>query len=90
MISYQSAFQGSLFSTDFLKDSISRLPDWAQLTDDAIESVRADLKRIYNAFPTAQSPNESQTEDDLIWPVLTRLALLTVDLPRVVVLQLGA
>jgi hypothetical protein len=70
-VTYQS--QGSLFSTDFLRESIGRLPDWAELTDDSIESVRADLKRIFDAFPTAQSPNESQTEDDLIWSVLTRL-----------------
>ncbi len=28
---------------------------------------------IFNRFPTAQTPNESQTEDDLIWPILARL-----------------
>ena len=27
----------------------------------------------FNVFPIAGSPNESQTEDDLIWPVLTQL-----------------
>ena len=32
-----------------------------------------DLRRIFDRFPTALSPNESQTEDDLIWPVLSRL-----------------
>src|SRR6266436_3489672 len=28
---------------------------------------------FFDRFPTAQFPNESQTEDDLIWPILTRL-----------------
>ena len=32
----------------------------------------SDLRRIFDRFPTAQSPNESQTEDDLIWPILDR------------------
>ena len=29
--------------------------------------------RIFDRFPTDQTPNESQTEDDLIWPVLGAL-----------------
>ena len=70
-MTYQSL--GGLFSADFLQDSIRRLPDWALLTDDSLESIRADLRRAFEVFPTAQSPNESQTEDDLIWPVLARL-----------------
>ena len=56
-----------------MQDSICRLPDWAELTEETVEAVRADLRRIFDAFPTAQTPNESQTEDDLIWPVLARL-----------------
>ena len=44
-----------------------------ELTDEFVELVRADLKRIFDRFPTSQTPNESQTEDDLIWPVLTRI-----------------
>ncbi len=66
-------FRGSLFSSDFLRESISRLPDWSSLDDIAIEALRSDLRRVFDRFPTAQSPNESQTEDDLIWPVLSRL-----------------
>jgi hypothetical protein len=70
-VTYQN--QGSLFSTDFLQESIIRLPDWAQLSDEFVGSIRADLTRIFALFPTNQSPNESQTEDDLIWPLLARL-----------------
>jgi len=66
-------FQGSLFSSDFLQESISGLPDWSDLNDAALEALGVDLRRRLDRFPTAQSPNESQTEDDLIWPVLSRL-----------------
>ena len=69
----EGVFQGSLFSSDFLQESISRLLDWSHLDDAAIEALRLDFRRIFDRFPTAQFPNESQTEDDLIWPILTRL-----------------
>ncbi len=65
--------QGSLFSTDFLQESIARVADWQRITDDEIDALAADLRAIFNKFPTAQTPNESQTEDDLIWPILSRL-----------------
>jgi hypothetical protein len=69
----EGVFQGSLFSSDFLQESITRLPDWSHFDDGALEALRLDLRHICDKFPTAQSPNESQTEDDLIWPVLSRL-----------------
>jgi hypothetical protein len=65
--------QGSLFSTDFLQESIARVADWQRLTDDEIDALAVDLRAIFSQFPTAQTPNESQTEDDLIWPIVTRL-----------------
>ena len=65
--------QGSLFSTDFLQESIERGADWQRLTDAEIDALAGDLRAIFNQFPTAQTPNESQTEDDLIWPILARL-----------------
>ncbi len=69
----ENAFQGSLFSGDFLQDSIKRLPDWAGLPDTDVTDLRQDLRQIFERFPINQTPNESQTEDDLIWPVLERL-----------------
>jgi hypothetical protein len=69
--------QGSLFSTDFLQESIARVADWQLLTDAEIDALAADLRAIFNQFPTAKTPNESQTEDDLIWPILARLGWTT-------------
>jgi len=35
-------------------------------------TLEAGLRSLFSRFPTDLSPNESQTEDDLIWPVLAR------------------
>ena len=72
-MSLDTAFQGSLFASDFLSDAITRLPDWQELDDASLEDLEGALRAIFDRFPAAASPNESQTEDDLIWPVLARL-----------------
>ena len=66
-------YQGSLFSSDFLTDSIVRLPDWADVSDAVLADLASKLTTIFAKFPTKQSPNEAQTEDDLIWKVLDAL-----------------
>ena len=66
-------FQGSLFAEDFLLGSIKTLPDWETVTDAGLDEVHAQLRNLFARFPAAASPNESQTEDDLIWPVLHTL-----------------
>ena len=68
-----TAFQGSLFASDFLCDAITRSLDWQELDDASLEDLEAALRAICDRFPAAVAPNESQTEDDLIWPVLARL-----------------
>ena len=72
-MSLDTAFQGSLFASNFLSDAITRLPDWQELDDASLEDLEGALRAIFDRFPAAASPNESQTEDDLIWPVLARL-----------------
>ena len=67
--------QGSLFRLTSCGKSIERVPDWQLLTDAEIDALAVDLRAIFSQFPTAQRPppNEAQTEDDLIWPILVRL-----------------
>ena len=75
-MSIDAAFQGSLFASDFLCDAITRSLDWQELNklnDASLEDLEAALRAICDRFPAAVAPNESQTEDDLIWPVLARL-----------------
>lgn len=69
----ENVFQGSLFTSDFLTQSIVSNADWKSLSDDEIDALADDLTTIFTAFPVAQTPNETRTEDDLIWPVLRRL-----------------
>ncbi|PJK27698.1 Eco57I restriction-modification methylase domain-containing protein [Minwuia thermotolerans] len=66
-------FQGSLFTHDLLQDSVAQLPDWQDLDDNAVDALGARLRAIFDRFPVDKTPNESQTEDDLIWPVLAEL-----------------
>ena len=66
-------FQGSLFAEDFLLGFIHELPDWVNLSDAALRESEKGLQALFIRFPAPASPNESQTEEDLIWPVLGRL-----------------
>jgi len=72
-MSIKNAFQGSLFANDFLQDSITRLADWTALDDAALDAFRNQARSVFDRFPITQTPNESQTEDDLIWPILEHL-----------------
>jgi hypothetical protein len=72
-VAAETIFQGSLFSTDFLQDTITRGADWQRISDSDVATLAANLRKVFSGFPVAQTPNESQTEDDLIWPVLAEL-----------------
>ena len=65
--------QGSLFAHDFLTESVAQLIDWQAFDDAALDGCERALRTVFERFPTALTPNESQTEDDLIWPVLGAL-----------------
>ncbi len=72
-MSIGNAFQGALFANDFLCESIVALDDWRGLDAAAAQDLEDAFRAIFDRFPIAGSPNESHTEDDLIWPVLERL-----------------
>ena len=71
------ALNGGLFANDFLKGSIVELDEWKALPDVSLDAIEQSLGGLFNPFPTEQRPNESQTEDDLIWPVLTLLGWMS-------------
>ncbi len=73
----EKPFQGSLFSNDFLSQSIIELSDWKHIDSDAVDGFYESLKEIFSRFPVSGKPNESQTETDLIWPILERLGWTT-------------
>lgn len=61
---------GSLFSTDYLVEAIRSDAVYRAVDTGAL---RARLVEIADAFPKNAKTNESQTEDDFIWPVLGAL-----------------
>ena len=69
------AIQGGLFAPDFLQsgESLAALPEWMAFDDAALDDNQARLRGIFERFSIDGSPNEAQTEDDLIWPVLYAL-----------------
>ena len=49
------------------------LDEWKTLNDQSVDEIEISLLDIFDYFPITQTPNETHTEDDLIWPVLERL-----------------
>ena len=72
-MSIATPFHGSLFANDFLQDSITHLDDWRNISAADLDTLESSVRDVFKGFPSAGSPNESQTEDDLIWPVLAQL-----------------
>lgn len=65
--------QGGLFARYFLLDGIRETEAWKALDDAAVSAARTAIRSVYDAFPIDQSPNETKTEDDLIWKILAVL-----------------
>lgn len=65
-----SFFAGALLAHDFLHDAIRRSAEYGAVD---VPAMRARLAELFGAFPFGRTPNEAQTEDDLIWPVLALL-----------------
>ena len=71
---------GHLFTEYFLTDGIRHTPE-RQSQRPAFVAFRDDARRLFQDFPTAPNPNETQTEQDLIRPLLQLLGW-TDDLPQ--------
>ncbi|OYW89314.1 MAG: restriction endonuclease, partial [Sphingobium sp. 32-64-5] len=61
---------GALFTTDYLVDAITGSAAYRAVD---VDQLRTRLTQIAAAFPQTARTNESQTEDDFIWPVLSAL-----------------
>ena len=72
-MSLTNAVEGALFARNFLEESIEGMPEWKCLKEAELDRLAADLRPVFATFPVAAQPDEAQTEDDLILPVLKRL-----------------
>ena len=70
---FKNYFQGSLFAQDLLDSSIAEFPEWEAYDDRDLATFEIEVQSLFERFPTDGRPNETQTEDDLIWPVLRLL-----------------
>ena len=61
---------GTLFTRDFLERGICETREWKELDDKVIADFKATVGEIFRLFPHDKIPNETHTEDDLIWKVL--------------------
>ena len=68
-----SGAHGSLFAEDLLTENVGELIAWRDFDAAGLDPLARDLRAIVGRLPSAAQPNESQTEDDLIWPILRRL-----------------
>jgi hypothetical protein len=64
---------GSLFTRDFLAEGIMQEADWKHLSDAAAKAMAGKIEALLTRFPHSKKPNESQTEDDVVWPILAAL-----------------
>ena len=69
----ETVLSGSLFTNDWLTETIAQSDDWKAIDDEAVYNFETDLRSHFDKFPIDQTPNETQTEDDLIWKVLATL-----------------
>src|SRR5690606_37808456 len=67
------ASQGILFTSDFVTETIQGVSEWSAVGDADLEQIGSAIRAVFDRFPISQTPNESQTEDDLIWPILEQL-----------------
>ena len=65
-MSIATPFHGSLFANDFLRDSVTHLDDWRNISAANLDILESSVRNVFNGFPSSGSPNESQTEDDLV------------------------
>ena len=56
-----------------MTETIQSVSEWSALGDADLDQFGKSIRAQFDRFPISQTPNESQTEDDLIWPILEAL-----------------
>ena len=61
---------GGLFTRDFLIEGVRDTAAWQSLDDASLGHLRGRLETLFASFGNIKNPNESETEKELIWPLL--------------------
>lgn len=64
---------GALMTRDFLLEGIGATAAWLALNDVEVESFRVAAIAALSALAARKAPNEAETEEDLVYPLLERL-----------------
>jgi hypothetical protein len=64
---------GGLFTRDFLIEGIRETEVWHSLDEASALQLRTDVKVMLEALAARKNPNEAQTEEDVVYPLLERL-----------------
>ena len=67
---FEEIVHGTHFAEDVLRESITDTTEWKNVETNELENFEKSICEIFSRFPITSNPNESQTEDDLIWPIL--------------------
>ena len=65
--------QGSLFTVDFLIDSIQSLSEWEKIDDALVDKFHKQVREYFDSFQIDQNRTEADTETELIWPIIEAL-----------------
>jgi hypothetical protein len=67
---------GGLFTRDFLIEGIRSTDAWQSLDDESLDTFRESAKAFLSSLAARRNPNEAQTEDDLVYPLLEAVGWL--------------
>jgi len=65
--------RGSLFTQDFLAEGITETHEFNAAGESEIAACRQRIRDAFRSLPAKRAPNEAQTEDRAIWPILEAL-----------------
>lgn len=63
-------FQGGLFTRDWLSEGVGETPEWGGLDEETVAAALAQARDFLGALACQSNPNEAETEQRLIFPLL--------------------
>ena len=72
-MSIATPFHGSLFANDFLRDSVTYLDDWRNISAADLDTLESSVRDVFNGFPSGGSPNERKTSAKIVCEAILEL-----------------